>query len=87
MCVAFRTLYFHLPNYLLIRPVDEVLLGDVDLLPLEQGQGVGPHQLPGECQGQGLVTLPDVLACCRKLIEIYQNIQLRLIPLKKVSIY
>ena len=29
----------------------------------EQGQGVGPHQLPDQGQGQGPVTLHDVRAC------------------------
>lgn len=51
---------------LVVGPGDDLALHDGRVVGVElgqQGQGVGPHELPDQGQGQGLVTLHDVRAC------------------------
>ena len=60
-----------------VCPVDNLGLGDGTFLmvtqPRQQGQGVGPHQLPDYAQGQGGITLVQVRSwqICR--IEIFSQ--------------
>ena len=48
---------------LVVGPGDDLALHDGGVVAVElgqQGQGVGPHQLPDQGQGQRLVTLHDI---------------------------
>ena len=72
--------------YLVVGPRDDLALhdGSAVLVELgEEGEGVGPHQLPHQGQRQGLVPVLDVRACkpqvSQGLLFIMPNLLLQLL--------
>ena len=61
---------------LVVGPGDDLALDNGRVVRVElgqQGQGVGPHQLPDQGQGQGPVTLHDVRALRKKISTILKK--------------
>ena len=61
---------------LVVGPGDDLALHNGRVVRVElgqQGQGVGPHQLPDQGQGQGPVTLHDVRTLKMKISTILKK--------------